>query len=54
MANCQEQLDRISLMYVKITPAQRKEIKLQRKRVLRRLRKNIELSMHNKYKGWAG
>lgn len=53
MANAQEQLDKVSLQYCKITPAQRKEIKKQRKRRLRALRKNINNPMHNKYKGFA-
>lgn len=56
MALSGEQLDKVSLKYVVITPAQKKEMKRQHKRKKRRQRKNVEIDnpQYNRYNGWAG
>lgn len=53
MANHNEQLDKISLRYVIVTPLQRKEIKRQRTRKLRALRKEVYKPISTKYKGYV-
>jgi len=56
MAYTMEQLDKVSLQYVIITKAQRKYIKKQRSRKLRRASKNINNPnpLYNRYQKWAG
>lgn len=51
-----EQIDKVSLKYVKITNKEKKFAKREHKRYLRRLRKNIEEEnpIHNRYRGWIG
>ncbi len=51
-----EQLDKVSLTFVRITPAQKKYAKKLHKRLMRRIRKNINKPnpQHNRYTGWIG